>query len=283
MSGHCYNCGTYHEEDDSRLCGKCIRRPTPHAKTAEDVALYIKRPIPVPAVQFDPVGVHRINLPVGVRGIHSPGADNWAYEGCDFFIDTTEGAMRVVAGDWVCTGVNGEHWATKPDVFAKTYISQAEHDAAIAAAIREEYERGVTIGFDRGQGLAKTREGAMARAGLVFDGEDKIVTRSGHILDDAGNVRRVEGHGLAISADGVVLTPGARAWRLDDTDPIDGEPFEGWVVLSVDRGECETQRFRWVTISGIGEATAHSLYSTLAAALHAKDAHAGEKGAAHEG
>jgi len=103
----------------------------------------------------------------------------------------------------------------------------------------------------------------------------------GFIMDDAGNVRRVEGHGLAISADGVVLTPGARAWRLDDTDPIDGEPFEGWVVLSVDRGECETQRFRWVTISGIGEATAHSLYSTLAAALHAKDAHAGEKGAAN--
>jgi hypothetical protein len=61
----------------------------------------------------------------------------------------------------------------------------------IATALRNEYERGVTVGFDRGQGWAKTREGAMERAGLVFDGEDKIVTRHGTILDDAGNVRRV--------------------------------------------------------------------------------------------
>lgn len=61
-------------------------------------------------------------------------------------------------------------------------------ERAIAAAIRDKYERGLTIGFDRGQGWSKTREGAMERAGLVFDGEDKIVTRPGHILDDAGNV-----------------------------------------------------------------------------------------------
>ncbi len=190
---------------------------TPHAKTAEEVALYIKRPIPVPAVQFDPVGVHRINLPAGVRGIHSPGADNWAYEGCDFFIDTTEGAMRVVAGDWVCTDVNGEHWAIKPDVFAKTYISQAEHDEAIAAAIRDEYERGLTIGFERGQGWAKTREGAMERAGLVFDGEDKIVTRHGTILDDAGNVRRVLGK-LILTEDGCVIPHNSvPVWHIDGT------------------------------------------------------------------
>lgn len=192
---------------------------TPHAKTAEEVALYIKRPIPVPAVQFDPVGVHRINLPAGVRGIHSPGADNWAYEGCDFFIDTTEGAMRVVAGDWVCTDVNGEHWAIKPDVFAKTYISQAEHDEAIAAAIRDEYERGLTIGFERGQGWAKSREGAMERAGLVFDGEDKIVTRHGTILDGAGNVRRVRGE-LVTSEEGDVIADGARVYFPNENGNI---------------------------------------------------------------
>lgn len=24
MSGHCHGCGTYHEEDDDRLCGRCV-------------------------------------------------------------------------------------------------------------------------------------------------------------------------------------------------------------------------------------------------------------------
>lgn len=26
MSGHCPKCGTYHEEDDNRVCGACARR-----------------------------------------------------------------------------------------------------------------------------------------------------------------------------------------------------------------------------------------------------------------
>ena len=26
MSGHCNGCGTYHEEDDDRLCGRCVEK-----------------------------------------------------------------------------------------------------------------------------------------------------------------------------------------------------------------------------------------------------------------
>lgn len=37
------------------------------------------------------------------------------------WIDTLEGTMRVSPGDWVITGVNGEKYPCKPDVFAKTY------------------------------------------------------------------------------------------------------------------------------------------------------------------
>ena len=36
-------------------------------------------------------------------------------------INTLEGRMRVQIGDWVITGVNGEHYPCKPDIFEKTY------------------------------------------------------------------------------------------------------------------------------------------------------------------
>ena len=36
-------------------------------------------------------------------------------------IKTLEGEHTVCPGDWVITGVNGEHYPCKPDVFEKTY------------------------------------------------------------------------------------------------------------------------------------------------------------------
>lgn len=40
---------------------------------------------------------------------------------CDWTIDTLEGPMRVRRGDWVVLGVEGEVYAVKPSIFAKTY------------------------------------------------------------------------------------------------------------------------------------------------------------------
>lgn len=37
------------------------------------------------------------------------------------FIHTLEGTMRADLGDWIITGVNGEHYPCKPDVFTQTY------------------------------------------------------------------------------------------------------------------------------------------------------------------
>jgi len=37
------------------------------------------------------------------------------------WIETLEGGHVVTPGDWIATGVNGEHWAIKPDIFATTY------------------------------------------------------------------------------------------------------------------------------------------------------------------
>lgn len=37
------------------------------------------------------------------------------------FIDTLEGTMRAEKGDWIITGVKGEKYPCKPDIFEKTY------------------------------------------------------------------------------------------------------------------------------------------------------------------
>lgn len=36
-------------------------------------------------------------------------------------IQTLEGPMTVCLGDWIITGVKGEHYPCKPDIFEQTY------------------------------------------------------------------------------------------------------------------------------------------------------------------
>lgn len=39
----------------------------------------------------------------------------------EFDIDTLEGTMRASIGDYIITGVDGEQYPCKPDIFEKTY------------------------------------------------------------------------------------------------------------------------------------------------------------------
>jgi hypothetical protein len=39
------------------------------------------------------------------------------------WIDTLEGGHTVCPGDWIITGVQGEHYPCKPDIFEQTYDS----------------------------------------------------------------------------------------------------------------------------------------------------------------
>lgn len=42
------------------------------------------------------------------------------------WIDTLEGGHNVCPGDWIITGIKGENYPCKPDIFAATY--EAVHD-----------------------------------------------------------------------------------------------------------------------------------------------------------
>lgn len=37
------------------------------------------------------------------------------------YIETLEGRMKASPGDWIVTGVDGERYPVKPDIFDRTY------------------------------------------------------------------------------------------------------------------------------------------------------------------
>lgn len=99
------------------------------------MAKYIKKPIPVEAVQWFKQGDHPN---VQVRG-NIP--DHWCHkcEKCGHYTDehgdikTLEGkggAQEVCPGDWIITGVQGENYPCKPDIFEATYdlVQEQKYD-----------------------------------------------------------------------------------------------------------------------------------------------------------
>jgi hypothetical protein len=95
-----------------------------------------KKPVVIEAVQFDVGGAHKTRLPDGVIVTkHSPGADNFNYMGFEFGIETLEGVMQVRDRDWIITGVKGERYPCKPDIFEATYEAAdkpSKHDGEAA-------------------------------------------------------------------------------------------------------------------------------------------------------
>jgi hypothetical protein len=66
-----------------------------------------KKPVVIEATQWFKMGDHpavRIGRMTGRR-----------------LIDTLEGEMQVTPGDWIITGVKGEHYPVKSDIFQATY------------------------------------------------------------------------------------------------------------------------------------------------------------------
>jgi hypothetical protein len=81
---------------------------------------YRKKPIVVEAVQFHP----DTPRPAGVCDCLEPKPVPGEL-GAEFrrgpHIHTLEGPMLVSPGDWIITGVKGERYPCKPDIFAASY------------------------------------------------------------------------------------------------------------------------------------------------------------------
>ena len=82
-----------------------------------------KKPVVIEAVQFTfEMAMGQVDLPGGVefggRTSH-PGRNELQWH--RHYIETLEGRMSIEIGDWIITGVKGEHYPCKPDIFEATY------------------------------------------------------------------------------------------------------------------------------------------------------------------
>lgn len=85
------------------------------------MAKFRKRPVVIEASQWFKAGDHPM-VKNGAGNLPWPEGTITIKDGqaCGF-IETLEGNHIVTPGDWIITGVKGEHYPCKPDIFAATY------------------------------------------------------------------------------------------------------------------------------------------------------------------
>ena len=73
------------------------------------VRKFRKKPVVIEATQWFKEGDHHAVIPGKLSGMPV------------YWINTLEGDMMVSEGDYIITGVKGEHYPCKPDIFELTY------------------------------------------------------------------------------------------------------------------------------------------------------------------
>jgi hypothetical protein len=71
------------------------------------MAKYRKKPVVIEATQYIPDA----SIPDGIEFDHATFP----------FVRTLEGPLRVSPYDWIITGIKGEHYPCKPDIFEQLY------------------------------------------------------------------------------------------------------------------------------------------------------------------
>lgn len=72
-----------------------------------------KKPLIIEAEKFDPD-----NVPVYVTIFKGESLGSTLL---NYYIKTLEGCIEIKKGDWIITGIAGEHYPCKPEIFEKTY------------------------------------------------------------------------------------------------------------------------------------------------------------------
>ena len=75
---------------------------------------YRKR-VPIEAEQFN-----GSTKQIARYKVHIVGPTSWG-DTSYFLLPTKEGNMKLNAGDYIATGVDGEHWAIDKNIFERTY------------------------------------------------------------------------------------------------------------------------------------------------------------------
>jgi hypothetical protein len=88
---------------------------------------YRKKPVVIEAFQFteavrDAILFDGAPLPAGVqRGATTINPSTRKVWGATFYVETLEGRMEIGLNDYIITGVVGETYPCKPDIFELTY------------------------------------------------------------------------------------------------------------------------------------------------------------------
>ncbi|MCC4459647.1 hypothetical protein [Limosilactobacillus reuteri] len=77
-----------------------------------------KKIVPIEAEQFDGSKEQVKRYPIIVLGTLQDGC---VYTGCPCVLKTKEGGMNLKKGDYIATGVDGEHWCIAKNIFERTY------------------------------------------------------------------------------------------------------------------------------------------------------------------
>lgn len=81
---------------------------------------YKKRPVIVEAVQWFREGDHP-KVCTNLRGYDVSCSTCYRFMSVHGTIKTLEGVHTVCPKDWIITGIQGEHYPCKPDIFEQTY------------------------------------------------------------------------------------------------------------------------------------------------------------------
>lgn len=81
---------------------------------------FIKRPIVIDADQWNPSDPYCVE-----RALMIPGA---RLIGQNLLINTLEGVMTALPGDWIIRGIKGEYYPCKADIFQATYMRVEESE-----------------------------------------------------------------------------------------------------------------------------------------------------------
>jgi hypothetical protein len=103
-------------------------------------------------------------------------------------IETLEGTMHASVGDYIITGVNGEQYPCKPDIFVKTYIKygQANKMGIIAALFGKKMGERFTINFyNRLYDVSFDKHGLRVFSDEIFEDELSRLLLEGLIIGNA--------------------------------------------------------------------------------------------------
>lgn len=86
--------------------------------------LYRKKPVVIEAMQWDGTEASQAEIVTWSNGI----VEGWFDQEYYLLVNTLEGRMRALPGDYIVKGVQGEFYPCKPDIFDATYEAVSESE-----------------------------------------------------------------------------------------------------------------------------------------------------------